>query len=205
MRRALLIGLCAVLTGNAQAATVLSVGDGDTIRVSEQGQRLTIRLACIDAPEMAQSPYGEASRQRLQKLAEVGSEVTLKAQTIDKYGRTVAEVFRSGQSINLEMVRSGQAFAYRKYLAACDAPSYLQTEAEAERQRIGVWSVPGGIKRPWDWRHGSRGPGQAQARGADRRYTCRQAGSFERAQELLRQGHTYLDRNGDGIACESLR
>jgi hypothetical protein len=30
-------------------------------------------------------------------------------------------------------------------------------------------------------------------------------GSFAKAQELLRQGHSYLDRNGDGVACESLR
>ena len=35
--------------------------------------------------------------------------------------------------------------------------------------------------------------------------TCRQIGSFARAQELLRQGHTYLDKNGEGVACESLR
>ncbi len=32
-----------------------------------------------------------------------------------------------------------------------------------------------------------------------------QIGSFARAQELLRQGHSYLDRNGDGVAFESLR
>jgi hypothetical protein len=38
-----------------------------------------------------------------------------------------------------------------------------------------------------------------------RKPTCRQIGSFARARELLRQGHTYLDRNGDGVACESLR
>ena len=38
-----------------------------------------------------------------------------------------------------------------------------------------------------------------------RKLTCRQIGSFARAQELLRQGHTQLDRNGDGMACESLR
>ena len=32
-----------------------------------------------------------------------------------------------------------------------------------------------------------------------------QIGIFARAQELLRQGHTYLDKNGDGVACEPLR
>ena len=40
-------------------ATVLSIGDGDTLRVSRQGLPITIRLACIDAPEMARSPYGQ--------------------------------------------------------------------------------------------------------------------------------------------------
>ncbi len=49
--------LLLLLAGPATAATVLSVGDGDTIRVADGPQRLTIRLACIDAPEMAQTPY----------------------------------------------------------------------------------------------------------------------------------------------------
>ena len=38
------------------AATVLSIGDGDTIRVRQAGKALTVRLACIDAPENAQAP-----------------------------------------------------------------------------------------------------------------------------------------------------
>ena len=36
------------------------------------------------------------------------------------YGRTVAEIFRNGQNVNLAIVSSGAAFAYRKYLSACD-------------------------------------------------------------------------------------
>lgn len=209
------LALLLLLAGPATAATVLSVGDGDTMRVVEGGKRLTIRMACIDAPETAQRPYGAASRQRLQALAPVGSAVTLRPQTIDKYGRTVAEVFRDGQNVNLAMVSSGAAFAYRKYLAACDGSAYLGAEAAAQRQRVGVWAVPGGIQRPWDWRHGTRGPGQAASPSAapsaaaggysGQKLTCRQIGSFARAQELLKQGHTYLDKNGDGVACESLR
>ena len=42
-------------------ATVLSIGDGDTIRVRQAGKALTVRLACIDAPESAQAPYGPES------------------------------------------------------------------------------------------------------------------------------------------------
>jgi len=37
------------------------------------------------------------------------------------------------------------------------------------------------------------------------RCKCKEIGSYARAQELLRAGHSYLDRNGDGIACKSLR
>jgi endonuclease YncB( thermonuclease family) len=50
------------------------------------------------------------------------------------------------------MVEDGQAFAYRKYLAQCDAREYLEAEFRASRHRFGVWQVPGGITRPWDFR-----------------------------------------------------
>jgi endonuclease YncB( thermonuclease family) len=43
-----------------QRATVLSIGDGDTIRVRINGKPNTVRLACIDAPETAQSPMGSS-------------------------------------------------------------------------------------------------------------------------------------------------
>jgi endonuclease YncB( thermonuclease family) len=53
-------------------ATVLSVGDGDSLRVRSAAGPLTIRLACIDAPELAQAPYGAADRASLRRLAPVG-------------------------------------------------------------------------------------------------------------------------------------
>ena len=40
-------------------ATVLSIGDGDTIRVRQAGRTLTVRLACIDAAETAQNIWGQ--------------------------------------------------------------------------------------------------------------------------------------------------
>jgi micrococcal nuclease len=40
--------------------TIVSVGDGDTIRVKSPGKTLTVRLACVDALEMSQKPYGRA-------------------------------------------------------------------------------------------------------------------------------------------------
>ena len=41
---------------------MLSIGDGDTIRMLQGEQRITVRLACINAPEMAQAPDGANAR-----------------------------------------------------------------------------------------------------------------------------------------------
>jgi len=121
----------------ARAATVLSIGDGDTISVLERGQKLKVRLACIDAPETAQSPYGISSRNQLKALLPLGSKVSLRVQAVDRYGRSVAEVIGKGL-INLAMVQSGQAFAYRQYLGRCDRGAYLAAERLAQAQRLGV-------------------------------------------------------------------
>ena len=49
-------GQAAIAPAASYRATVLSVGDGDTLRVQAVGRSITIRLACINAPETAQSP-----------------------------------------------------------------------------------------------------------------------------------------------------
>ena len=187
------------------AATVLSIGDGDTIRVRQAGKALTVRLACIDAPETAQSPYGQQARTYLQQRLPIGREVSLDIKTTDRYGRSVAEVF-TGVNINLALVEDGQAFAYRQYLRGCDAKAYLEAEERASRARLGVWQVPGGITRPWDFRRARRSaviPDGTTPGG--RRHRCSEISSYAKAQELLRQGHSYLDGNDDGEACEMLR
>jgi endonuclease YncB( thermonuclease family) len=205
----LLLVLAALLpgAGSAQAlkGEVLSIGDGDTIRVRQGGRAITVRLACIDAPETAQRPYGQQARSYLQQRLPVGREVSLDVKTTDRFGRSVAEVI-SDINMNLAMVEDGQAFAYRQYLGGCDAKEYLDAEYRASRRRYGVWQVPGGITRPWDFRRGRRSaaiPDGTTPGG--RRYRCNDIDSYARAQELLRQGHTYLDSNGDGEACEALR
>ncbi|MCP9796129.1 thermonuclease family protein [Cyanobium sp. Lug-B] len=151
--------------------------------------------------------------------------MTLKTQTKDRYGRTVAEVFTAdGLNAGLTLVQQGNAFAYRQYLKQCDEWAYLDREKLAERYRLGVWRSASGIERPWGFRAARRG-GQSQpaprpqrpvnltiingapasAPSSGRRWYCRNVGSWERSQQLLREGHTYLDGDGDGEACEALR
>ncbi|QPN69983.1 thermonuclease family protein [Synechococcus sp. CBW1108] len=124
--------------------TILSIGDGDTIRVRQGGKMLTVRLACIDAPETAQSPYGQHARAYLQQRLPIGREVSLEVKTTDRYGRSVAEVV-SGVNINLALVEDGQAFAYRQYLRGCDAKAYLGLAEEPIS--IAPQLIPGMVSR----------------------------------------------------------
>lgn len=124
--------LVLVAPAPAIAQTVTRVSDGDTIRVEIDGKEKRIRLACIDAPEMGQAPFGRASRDRLRQLTPVGSTVRLRTLTRDRYGRIVAEVFHQGKNVNLELVKEGEAVVYRQYLQGCDRNAYLPAELEAK-------------------------------------------------------------------------
>ena len=141
----------AFLSGRVNAR-VVSVGDGDTIRVSASGQNITVRLACIDAPEMAQVPYGVQARDQLRALLPRGTSVLLAVQTTDRYGRSVAEIFKGSQNINQSLVSSGAAFVYWKYIGRCDRNAYGSAESMARAHGRGIWNVPGGVVRPWMYR-----------------------------------------------------
>lgn len=134
------------------AATVPSIGDGDTITVIDRCELLHVGFACIDAPETAQIPFGGASRRTLQDPAPLGIEVTLRIKSVDRYGRTVAEVSHGQSNLGRAMVAAGQAFVYGSYADGCDREAYARLENDARRRRLGIWSEPGGLQRPWSFR-----------------------------------------------------
>ena len=72
MGKALLVLLLTLWAVPSNAAEVLSIGDGDTLTVKEGNLRTKVRLACVDAPETSQSPYGITARQALNRLLPVG-------------------------------------------------------------------------------------------------------------------------------------
>ncbi|RUS93127.1 putative endonuclease [Dulcicalothrix desertica PCC 7102] len=138
-------------------AQVVSVGDGDTIRIALDGKTETIRMACMDAPEKRQGIYGAASTNRLKQLLPRGAAVQVRQIERDRYKRLVGEVFVGGKSINLQMVREGQAVVYRQYLNACASTQeqYIKAEAEAKRKRLGFWNQDNPVM-PWDFRRNAR-------------------------------------------------
>ena len=115
-----------------------------------------MRLACIDAPETSQAPYGNDARQGLQEQLPIGTGVSLRTKATDRYGRTVAEVLKGTTNINQALVAAGAAFVYWQYIDGCDRETYSRLENEARLKSLGIWAVPGGIQRPWDYRRGRR-------------------------------------------------
>lgn len=149
------LGSPAIALSQTLDAEVISVGDGDTIRASVAGESVTVRLACIDTPETAQTPWGKEASDRLKQLLQRDDRIELRVETTDRYGRTVAEIFEDGKSVNLQMVEEGQAVVYRRYLSGCAETSdrYLEAEAEAREQKLGFWNQDAPLM-PWDFRRG---------------------------------------------------
>ncbi len=141
---------------NLPTASVVSTGDGDTLRVSQGNRTVTIRLGCVDAPERNQ-PGGTEASQRLRQLLPRGQAVQIRQIDTDLYGRQVAELYLNGRSLNLQLVQEGMAVVYPQYLNGCAATQdqYFQAEQQARSARRGFWAQSNPIM-PWEWRRQRR-------------------------------------------------
>jgi endonuclease YncB( thermonuclease family) len=136
---------------------VVSVTDGDTIKVLDANQvQYKVRLTGIDAPERKQ-PYSTASRKHLASLVE-GRQVVVESSRSDRYGRILGKVWVEDIDVNLEQVRAGYAWWYRYYSKeqpSADRTSYELAEDTAKEQNSGLWAAPNPVT-PYDWRKGRR-------------------------------------------------
>lgn len=140
------------------AATVDSVHDGDTVRVTDRhGAKHRIRLAYIDAPEINQAG-GIASRDALRQLI-LHRQVQVLVYDTDSYRRQVARISLNGQDINLAQLQNGHAWHYRSIAKKHQQPGaysqYAAAEKHARSGRYGLWQqrTP---TAPWQFRYQNR-------------------------------------------------
>ena len=126
----------------------LRVVDGDTIYLN--GDK--IRFSGIDTPELKQTcikegiidPCGVTAKEIL--IVKIGdNKVECISEGKDRYKRTLAECFVNDESLSIYLVRSGYAFAYRKY-----SKKFIPDEDYAKENKIGMWSMK--FQYPWDYR-----------------------------------------------------
>ena len=133
--------------------TIRSVHDGDSMRVQCPGERrsIPVRMRQIDAPELDQA-HGTRARDHLRKLCRLGSTATIHTQGRDQYGRVLGDVYCDDKSVNEEMVASGSAWIYDRYVE--DRSLYrLQDQARAKKR--GLWADKN-PQAPWRWRYQQR-------------------------------------------------
>jgi micrococcal nuclease len=100
---------------NAQVQVkVAQVVSGQTLEVLGMGDQPNlisqVRLLGIDAPDLQQRPWGNAAKEHLQTLIK-GDSVTLEfdVEGQDKFGRTLAYVWKDKVLLNEQLVKEGQA------------------------------------------------------------------------------------------------
>lgn len=133
---------------------IVAITDGDTVKVLAAEKRLyIIRLAGIDAPEHAQD-FGNKSKEYLSSLI-FDQAVQINATKIDKYGRTLGQIYIGEKDINLEIIKAGLAWHYKKYeveQTEKDRKLYADAEILARKKKVGLWSMPNPTP-PWIFRH----------------------------------------------------
>ena len=131
---------------------MVAVHDGDTITVKFDGHTEKVRLVGIDSPELQdeRQAYRDAAyAARNYARSQLGGEtVTLEAEPRqgdrDSYGRLLRYVILSdGTNVNEDLVRKGYARVYDKFQFTLK-PRFKTAEAEAKREKLGVWTLPPG-------------------------------------------------------------
>lgn len=214
--RFIVIGLIGfVLSHSVQAQTlegrIVGVSDGDTVKLLDAAHQLyKIRLNKIDAPEKSQA-YGQKSKASLSELV-FDRDVRVEVTDLDRYGRTVGILFIGEQEINLEQVRRGMAWVYRKYTSD---PRYIEAEQAARTQAKGLWADAQPTP-PWVFRHPqlahedmasslSSNTAKPLSGACGSKTRCQQMRDCEEAKFYLNTcGLKTIDGDGDGTPCEKL-
>ena len=148
MKKILMIGILGLLFYNTSFADSLRVVDGDTIVLN--GEK--IRFSGIDTPELKQTCIkgdekvfcGETAKILL--IKKIGNKTPeCISEGKDAYKRTLAECFVNGESLSVFLVRSGYAFAYRKY-----SDKFIKDEEFAKENKLGIWAMT--FQYPWVFR-----------------------------------------------------
>ena len=126
----------------------VKITDGDTIKIN--GEK--IRFSGIDTPELNQTCAKEGVKNSCGLTAKqilidkiTDNKVKCIKEGKDRYKRILAECFVNNESLSRYLVRSGYAFAYRKY-----SKKFIIDEDYARANKLGMWSME--FEYPWDFR-----------------------------------------------------
>ncbi|MGJ0332515.1 thermonuclease family protein [Aliarcobacter cryaerophilus] len=143
----ILILLSSYLLSYELVGKVVKVSDGDTVTIlTEDKAQHKIRLNDIDAPEKKQA-FGNKSKDNLAKYI-AGKTVTVQYQKKDKHKRILGTIYYNNKDINLQQVKDGYAWVYKKYSKKSE---YYKAEKLARDKMVGLWIDKSPLE-PWEFR-----------------------------------------------------
>ncbi|REC39804.1 nuclease [Chryseobacterium sp. 5_R23647] len=126
---------------------VIGIKDGDTVVILLEGNiQKTLRVAEVDNPENSQ-PFGKNAKQFTSDQI-FGKQINFIETDTDRYGRTIAKIYYDNKYLSAEIIKSGFGWWYYHY---SNDKNLKMLEAEASKNKIGLWSDPNSIP-PWEWR-----------------------------------------------------
>ena len=143
-----LLAGCTTIETKKVKSDSIKIVDGDTIVLN--GEK--IRFSGIDTPELKQTcMQGDQEvacgmSAKLLLVKKIGNKTPkCISEGKDYFKRTLAECFVNGESLSSFLVRSGYAFAFRKY-----SKKFVEDEEFAKENKLGLWSMT--FQYPWDYR-----------------------------------------------------
>lgn len=217
-------------SGLSNLVSVVKVVDGDTIDVDLDGKTERLRLIGIDTPETVDPRkiiqcFGiEASNKSKEILT--GNQVRLEADSSqgerDKYNRLLRYVFlEDGTNFNQLMIKQGYAHEYTYDTDYKYQQEFKDAENYARQNRLGLWSdstcagntnssgIESNVNTTTTIPDISPTPvvpsAPKQKYACDCSKTCSEITTCDEAQYQLKVcGCSVRDRDGDGIACDTM-
>ena len=137
-----IIALCVVsfalnsilLADETVEGKVTRVLDGDSILFTDsKSEEFEVQLEGIDAPELKQE-FGKESTEGLSKLLKDKS-IRMTWKSRDNFERPLAQVYVGDKHINLEMIKLGLAWHFKKYN---QDEVLAKAETEAKEAKLGL-------------------------------------------------------------------
>ncbi|MFZ0445846.1 MAG: thermonuclease family protein [Bacillus sp. (in: firmicutes)] len=133
---------------NTFDAEVVSITDGDTIKVRINDRVEAVRFLLVDTPEtshprLGEQPFGQEAKAFTKQMLE-GETVQLEKDVSDrdKYNRLLYYLYVDGKSVQEELLRNGLARVAYVYVPNTKyVDRYYEIQKEAQKKGVGIWSI----------------------------------------------------------------
>lgn len=142
----------------ADTGTLIKIVDGDTLYFKTSGKTVKCRIEYIDTPESSNNRKNKqdtslCSNISNRDMVSAGKSATRAAKRLltmdklykyevngkDRYGRSICIVKINNSTFNEQMIQSGYAVPYRKYMNSKEVKYYNSLLTKAKNAKLGLW------------------------------------------------------------------